>query len=127
MLSIDQIKAANDRPREWLPIPEWTPEGEEHDPTKHGVYVGSMSGKDRDSYEVSLMRQKGQDEHANLRNLRATLAVRTVQGPQGERLFTDADVEWLGDKSAAALQRIFDVAARLNKLRQSDVDELTKN
>jgi len=127
MLTKDQIKAANDRPREFLPIPEWCPSDQTFDPNTHGVWVGTMSGKDRDSYESELLRRKGPDEHANLVNLRATLAVRTVQDKDGNRLFTDADAEWLGDKAAGPLSAIFNIAVRLNRLRNEDVEELTKN
>jgi hypothetical protein len=127
MLSKEQIKAASDRPKTWLAIPEWTPEGETHDPDKHGVYVGAMSGTERDSYEVDMMRKKGQSEGDNLRNLRATLAVRTVQDAEGNRLFADDDIGWLSNKSAAALDRIATVSAKLNRLSQADVDELIKN
>ena len=45
----------------------------------------------------------------------------------GERLFTDKDAAELGKKSAAALDRVFAVAQRLNGLSPSDVEELTKN
>ena len=45
----------------------------------------------------------------------------------GALLFTAADVEQLGAKSALALDRVFDVAARLSGFRESDIEELEKN
>jgi hypothetical protein len=45
----------------------------------------------------------------------------------GERLFQEEDTFPLGGKSAAALDRIFTVAQRLNGLRDEDVEELAKN
>jgi hypothetical protein len=45
----------------------------------------------------------------------------------GERLFQEEDTFPLGGKSAAALDRIFTVAQRLNGLRDEDVQELAKN
>ena len=46
---------------------------------------------------------------------------------QGQRLFSEADVAALGKKSAAALGRVYDAAARLAGLSAEDVEELTKN
>jgi hypothetical protein len=45
----------------------------------------------------------------------------------GNRVFGDNDIEVLGGKSAAALNRLFAVASRLSGLSGSDVEELTEN
>jgi hypothetical protein len=45
----------------------------------------------------------------------------------GEQLFQHEDTFPLGAKSAAALDRIFQVAQRLNGLREEDVNELAAN
>ena len=127
MLTKEQIRTANDRPREFVPIPEWCPPDEVFDPAKHGVYVATISGKDRDSYELECYRRKGPNEQVNLANMRAMLAVRTIQNEDGSRMFKDEDAEWLGDKSAKAIQRVFDVAARLNAMTKADQDDLVKN
>ena len=63
----------------------------------------------------------------NLKNLRAKLIVLTVVGDMGEKLFTEADIEAIGGKSAKALDRIFMVAQRINGIGQKEVEELTKN
>ena len=42
-------------------------------------------------------------------------------------MFTDRDVERLGKKSALALDRIYEVAQRLNGIGKKEIDELTKN
>jgi hypothetical protein len=124
MLSIDAIRQAQDRPREWLPIPEWAPAGETFDPARHGVYVGTMSGRDRDSYEAEILKRTRGDRADNVR---ALLAVKTVQAEDGSRLFTDADTDWLGDKACGPLSAILEVASRLNKFSKADQEELTKN
>jgi hypothetical protein len=122
MLTKEQIRGAQDRPREWVPVQSWTPEGETFDPAKHGVWVGTMSGKDRDSWESQCLQRKG-----DLANVRASLAVRAIHDADGKRVFTDGDAEWLGDKAAGPLSDIFDVAIRLNRLSKQDQDELVKN
>ena len=48
-------------------------------------------------------------------------------GEDGERLFTRADAEALGKKSAAALNRCFEVSCSLSGITSDDVDELEKN
>jgi hypothetical protein len=42
-------------------------------------------------------------------------------------LFTDEDVAALGQRSAAALERVFDAASRLSGLSAEDMEELAKN
>jgi hypothetical protein len=113
MLTKDQIFAANDRPREWVAIPEWTPEGESHDPAKHGVWVTALGCRDRDGFELSL-------SDNNLGNLRARLAVLACVDENGKRIFADDEAALLGDKSTCAVESIFHVAARLNKLTVKD-------
>jgi hypothetical protein len=62
-----------------------------------------------------------------LNNLRAHLVSLSVVDEQGQRLFTEQDIEALGSKSCSALQRIWNVARRLSGLSDEDVEELTKN
>ena len=51
----------------------------------------------------------------------------TICDQEGERLFTDADVEALGEKSSTALNRVWDVARRLSALTVKDEQALLKN
>lgn len=111
-LTRDQILAVNDlKPFvEAVDVPEWG----------GTVYVRVMTGGERDAFEGKFTR----DKH---NNLRAFLAVCTVCDANGVSLFKSEDVAALGEKSSAALDRVFDVALRLNRLRASDVAELEKN
>ncbi len=127
MLTKDQIRLAQDRPREWVALEEWTPAGETFDAERHGVYVGTMSARDRDAWESRLFADKGGDESRNFNNLRARLAVHTVQDESGARVFTEDDTTWLADKAGSPLDAIFSVALKLNKLSKRDQDELVKN
>jgi len=121
MLTKDQIRIVNDRPRKWLPIQDWTPDGETFDPTKHGVYVGSLTARDKDAFERDFLKPDGRD------NSRAKLAVLTVQDAEGNRVFADADADWLGQKSAAPLSAIFDLAIQVNRMGKADHKELVEN
>ena len=59
--------------------------------------------------------------------VRTCLAAFTVCDEAGKLLFTAADVEALGAKSCAALDRIYETALSLNRLRVRDIEEIRKN
>ncbi|MGH2437502.1 MAG: hypothetical protein ACRDFA_10955, partial [bacterium] len=60
-------------------------------------------------------------------DIRATLETLTVCDESGAPVFSLADIEALGQKSCAALDRICEVAQRLNRLTAADIDELKKS
>lgn len=126
-LTKENIRAAKDRPRVLVPIEVWTPEGETFDPAKHGVWVGTMTGAQRDAWESYLASRKTKDEEGNLRNFRATLAIHSVQDEDGKPLFDASDIGWLSEKAADPLTLILDAAIKLNRLSKADQDELVKN
>jgi len=111
ILSKDAILAADDLPRETVNIPEWGGE----------VLVRTMSGKDRDAFEASLLEKDGRME-----NVRARLVALTLCDSQGDRLFDDSEIAALGRKSARALDRVFSVAQRLNGIGVDQVDAAKK-
>ncbi len=113
-LSRDDILAADDLPRESVEVPEWG----------GAVHLRSMTGTERDAFEVGLMGKTG----TNMENIRSRLITLTAVDEKGERLFPEeGDVILLGKKSAAALDRLFAVAQRLNGLSARDVEVLEKN
>lgn len=117
MLSKEDILKADDLEREECEVPEWN----------GSVIVRALNGRERDDYEASCVQQRGNNMHRNLANVRAKLVVRSVIDEDGNRLFEDRDANALGLKSAAALDRVFTVAARLSRLSDEDVDELAGN
>jgi hypothetical protein len=117
LLTRDTILQANDLPRELVSVPEWGGE----------VYVRTLTGTERDSYEAQSVEKRGKSYEANLRNLRAKLCALAMCDEQGKRLFGEGDVEALGAKSSAALDRVFSVARRLSGLGAEDFEELAKN
>lgn len=110
MLTREAILAVDDRKRESIDIPEWG----------GSVFVGTMSGTERDSWEQEILGE-------NRVNARALLAVRVCVDEAGRRIFGDDDAVSLGEKSGAALERIAKVAQRLNLLRRSDVEDAKGN
>jgi hypothetical protein len=98
-------------------------------PGYHGsVLVRGMTGKERDAFEVSLMQPaRGGRREVNTANVRAKLVSRCVVDDEGNRLLTDADAAALGDKSAAAIDRMYAVAARLSGMTDEDQEELARD
>ena len=117
LLTREAILQADDLPRELVEVPEWG----------GALYVRALTGAERDAFEQSIVETRGKNTRMNLRNIRARLVALTVVDEDGNRLFSDDDVEALGRKSAAALNRVFEVAQRLSGLRPEDVEELAGN
>lgn len=116
-LTRDAILEANDLKTEIVSVPEWGGD----------VSVRSMTGQERDAFEQALVSERGPDASQNLSNIRARLVTLSAVDDNGNRLFTDADIVPLGRKSAAALDRVFTVAQRLNGIGAKDVEDLAKN
>ncbi len=118
-LTRDQILNTQDRKTEMVDVSEWW--GGE-------VMVGSLSAFDRDNFEASIVSQKGKDSAANMVNFRAKLVAKTALDPETmERLFSDKDVQLLGQKNAAPIDKIFGTAQKLSGIGRQDVEEMTKN
>jgi len=105
ILNKDAILASNDLPKEEVQVDEWG----------GSVYVRTMTASERDRFETHF--RPGQ-------NVRALLAVCTVCDENGKAIFDESDVTALGAKSAAALDKVFTVAIRLNGIGKRDVEEL---
>ena len=117
LLSKTAILTAQDLQTEDVEVPEWG----------GAVRVRSFTGRERDAFEASMVRGEGRDRKVDLTNMRARLVGLTVIDETGQRLFTDEEVDLLGAKSGAALDRVFAIAQKLNGLSGSDVEELSKN
>lgn len=117
LLSREQIIEADDRKTEDVAVPEWG----------GTVRVRALSGAERDAYEAGIVQLRGDgSKSVNLKNLRGRLVSLSCVDEAGNRIFTDEDAIALGDKSAAALERVFDAARKLSGLTEDDVEELAE-
>lgn len=114
VLKRDDILAAADIVTELVAVPEWGGE----------VYVKGMTGAERDKFEGGIVEMRGKSQSLNMANVRAKLASFTICDEKGKRLFSEKDIDALAQKSAAALQRVFEVAQRLSGIGDADVAEL---
>lgn len=115
-LTKDEILSAQDLPTEIVEVPEWG----------GNILVRGMSGTERDSFEGGVVSMDGKTTKVNMQNIRAKMVAQCIVHENGGRIFTDQDVEALGSKSAAALDRVFNVVQRLSGLTNEDVKKLTE-
>lgn len=113
-LTREVILKVSDLPQEKLAIPEWGGH----------VFVRTLSGHERGELEKRFTADSARKEPAGFR---ATLLCLTLVDGEGKTLFGLGDVEVLGKKSALVIERLFDVASRLNGFTKRDVEELEKN
>ncbi len=113
LLNRDAILSASDLKKETIAVPEWGGE----------VIVSCMTGTQRDAWEQSLVANKT----TALANIRARLLVYALVDDQGNPMFTEKDIDALGKKSAAAIDRCVTVAQRLNRLTNEALEDLGKN
>ena len=122
ILTKKQILDADDVKKELVKVPEWG----------GAVYVWSMTASDKDQFEMSIVEadvdKKGKMVRTNkLDNYRAKLCVLCIKDAKGKPIFDENDITALGKKSAAALQRVFNAATKLNRITEDDIEEQIKN
>lgn len=108
------LKSADFGELQRLEVPEWGGH----------VFVKVMSGAERDRFELKVQASMDNQSQANVR---AALCASAMCSKDGKRLFTDNQVAALGAKSGVALDRVFAVARRVNKVSDDDLKELEKN
>lgn len=117
-LSKADILGAKDARFEEVDVPEWGGR----------VRIKAMSGSERDAFEQSItsLRKNGSKmaQAMNLENVRAKLLARCIVDEEGGLIFDAEDVEALGQKNAAALDRCVEVAKRLNGMNKGDLEQL---
>ena len=94
-------------------VPEWNDE----------VFLRHPTANDRDAWELYCQEHT---KHPH-KVWRAKLASMLLCDESGKLLFTERDVEKLGERSAAALHRIWERGLELMRITEADVEELEKN
>jgi len=117
LLNKEQIQSVSDLETLDVDVPEWG----------GTVRLKSLTGAERDRFEASVVQGQGKNATVNMQNLRAKLVAQSAVGEDGKPLFTEDDANWLGEKSAKALNRLFESAQKLSGLTTEDVKELAGN
>lgn len=114
LLNRNQILEAKDIKTEIVDVPEWG----------GSVMVKLLTGKERDEFEASSLDSKNNFKKDNIR---AKMVLKCAINEDFTPMFSPADLDSLGAKSSVALDRVFWAAMKLNKMGQTEIDELVKN
>jgi hypothetical protein len=115
MLDKEQILKADDIKTKTVKIPEW----------KGEVKIKMLTGAERDELETITYPASG--EKTARENIRAIWCIFSIVDDNGNRIFSKVDIDSLGKKSSAALDRIFTAALSLNKVTNKDIEDMEKN
>jgi hypothetical protein len=103
------ILGADDLPLTEVYVPEW----------QLSVWVATMTTRERGAFEARHVVER-------VKNVRERFVVATVCDSQRNLLFTDDDIEALSGKNSKACDRIFEVALKVNAMRDEEISELKK-
>ena len=116
LLNRNQILNAHDLKTEDVPVPEWMAGGT--------VRVRGLSAAERVKIAQRSMNADGQVDNQQALDLLVLIPVLCCVDEAGQPLFGEQDIEALGQKDGAPLQRIMETALRLSQI---DVDDLKKD
>lgn len=116
-LNKQQILSSKDLKNELVAVPEWGGD----------VIVRQITAADRDQFESSIYVGEGAARKLSSANLRARLCALCLVDENNERLFTDAEAIELGKKNAEVLDRLFDIAQRLNGMNKKEAETAKKD
>lgn len=93
------------------------------------VFVREMTARERDRFEQSLMTEDNKGDYVrSLDDFRAKLAVHTVCDENGNSILTPNDYPLLSKNMRAKdLEKIINKAQEMNRISESDKEELVKN
>lgn len=114
ILDRNAILGAQDLTHEDVPVPEWG----------GTVRVRMMTGSERDALASAFV---GPDGKPDMSGYRHRLLAATMIDEAGARLFSPDDLAAIGAKSAAALDRVFAAADRINQIGGHAVETATGN
>lgn len=118
LLGREEIFSAEDSSTEDVAVPEWG----------GVVRVKSLTGDERDAFEAQIRERKRDGTfRPNPTQVRTKLIAMTVVDERGRKVFSHEDVVKLQKKSAAALERVWEAAARLSGLSKEDAEEMSRD
>ncbi len=105
------ILGVHDREVVAIEMPEWGGR----------VYLRSITAAVREKWEIAISGE------ARRVNIRAKYLILALCNEDGDLLFDDNDILKLDEKAAAPMERLFDVALRMNGMHPDSAAELEKN
>jgi hypothetical protein len=123
--------ASDDRPLVPVAVPEWG---------GRVVLLRAMGSRERDDWQIRFIandpiepdqarREALERQHTYGERLlgdNARLVARSIVGPDGERIFSDAQTSFLEQRNSAVIDRLAKRAMELNGFTQADVEKLAE-
>ncbi len=125
-MNAEELRAAILAVKDVEPVPIDVPEWKLGEP----VYVRPMSAGERDRWEGELLdrsEKRKESIQAATENLRAMFLAKCLCDEDGAILFGPDDIDALAAKNYKPIDRVFEVAQRINGMSDADVEELEKN
>jgi len=119
VLNKDMILTVEDYDIQTIHVKEWG----------GSIILKSMTGAGRDRYETACIRQ-GAGQGAgklDMTDLKALLLSMTIVGEDHKPLFTAKDVTALNTKNAKVINRLCEIAQKMNAIGDDGVEEAEKN
>ena len=113
MLDKNAILSANDLTTETVGVPEWGGD----------VDLRALSGLDMEAFQSSIRDADGKV----IGQVRERFLAYSIVDGIGERVFTDADIDALAKKNPLVLNRLFEVAQRINGIGAAAQADIAKN
>ncbi len=113
----ETILASSDLPQQSVECPEWG----------QTLNVRTLTGAERDDFENAVQSAGKTKGGIDLRGLKIKLVLLTLCDEDGGLLFDATDALVLNSKSSKVIDRIFQVAQKLNGLTAEDTEELLGN
>lgn len=112
------ILSAQDIHFEVIDVPEWGGQ----------VTIKTLTGKERDAFEASMIQGVGRTQKIDMQNVRAKFCSLIIVDPDTrERMFLKPEIDTLAAKSAPALERVYARGMELSKFSKEDVEEMVGN
>ena len=116
-LTREMILEANDVQSEPCEVPEWG----------GTVYVRVMSGAQRDVFEQWAIDRRSNGGQQSIRDLKALMVVLSVVDAEGKPLFELKDLALIQTKNYKAIDRIFQMSDKVNKISDKEIEEIAGN
>jgi hypothetical protein len=125
LLSKQDILATKDINYETVEVPEWSPDG---GVTVPSVMIKSLTSRERDAFESSMLIGTGKAQRVDMQNVRAKFCSLIIVDPvTKERMFGKDEIKLLAEKSGAALDRVYQAGMKMSDFKKEDIEELAGN
>lgn len=89
------------------------------------VHLRGLTGSERDLWEQHVYSER--DAKKGVKNIRASLVVRSLTDEAGVRMFKDSEIDQVGSMPAAVIDCLYEHCQRLSGLGAKDAEEIEKN